>query len=84
MDQKNTAMQLNRVQTLKAMQTLIIALGGVKAYTAWLGAMPDNAELSIGGGVEHATLMAVASDESTYAKVVRAFKDIMPAVFEAM
>lgn len=82
--ENNTATRLSRAQTLRAMQTLAITMGGVKGYTEWLSAMPEDAALSPSGGVEQSTLMDVAADDEAYAKATKAFAAIMRPVLESV
>lgn len=82
--ENNTATRLSRAQTLRAMQTLAITMGGVKGYTEWLAAMPEGAALSPSGGVEQSTLMDVAADDVAYAKAKKTFAAIMKPVLESV
>lgn len=82
--ENNTATRLARAQTLRAMQTLAITMGGVKGYTEWLAAMPEGAALSPSGGVEQSTLMDVAADDVAYEKAKKTFADIMKPVLESV
>lgn len=80
----NTSIKITRAQNLRAMQTLAITMGGVKGYTEWLSAMPEDAALSPSGGVEQSTLMDVAADNEAYAKATKAFATIMKPVLESV
>lgn len=84
MDQTNTAQKLTRAQNLRAMQTLIITMGGVKGYGEWLAAMPEGTALNPSGGVDQAALMAVAESDEAYSKAMEAFKAVMTPVLDAL
>lgn len=84
MDQNNTTMRIARARTLGAMQTLVITLGGVTGYTEWLKAMPADAVLSVGGGVEQSTLLAMAADDAAYSKAVKAFAAVITPVLATL
>lgn len=77
MDQNNTTLRITRARSLGAMQTLIITMGGVSGYTEWLKAMPADAALSVGGGVEQSTLLAIAADNEAYERAVEAFRAVI-------
>lgn len=80
----NTSIKLTRAQNLRAMQTLIIAMGGVKGYGMWLDAMPEGATLSPNGGVEQSTLMEIAANDDTYNAAVKSFAQIISPVLSAL
>lgn len=80
----NNSQRLTRTQNLRAMQTLIITMGGVKGYGVWLDAMPEGATLSPSGGVEQSALMAIASNDESYNAAVKAFAQVMAPVLSAM
>ena len=82
--ENNTATRLSRAQTLRAMQTIIITMGSVSGYTEWLKAMPADAVLSVGGGVEQSSLLAIAADDVAYAKAVKAFAAVITPVLAAL
>lgn len=82
--ENNTTLRITRARSLGAMQTLIITMGGVSGYTEWLKAMPADAVLSVGGGVEQSTLLAIAEDDGAYAKAVKAFAAVITPVLAAL
>lgn len=84
MDQKTTSQRITRAQNLRAMQTLVITMGGVKGYGAWLEAMPEGATLSPGGGVEQSTMMDIAANDDSYNKAVKAFAKVMAPALAAL
>ena len=80
----NTNQKLTRAQNLRAMQTLVITMGGVKGYREWLAAMPEGTSLTPGGGVDQAALMVVAESDDAYNAAMMAFKAVMTPVLAAM
>ena len=83
MDQKTTSQHITRAQNLRAMQTLVITMGGVKGYVAWLEAMPEGATIST-GGVEQSTMMDIAANDDSYNKAIKAFAKVMAPVLAAL
>lgn len=84
MDQNTTSQNIMRAQNLRAMQTLIITMGGAKGYSAWLAAMPEDVTLSVGGGVEQSAMMNIAADDDSYNNAVKAFAKVMAPVLAAL
>lgn len=82
--ENTTTMRITRARVLGAMQTLIITMGGVTGYAAWLKAMPADAALSVGGCVEQYTLLAIAADDVAYTKAVKAFASVITPVLAAL
>lgn len=81
---ENTAQKLSRAQTLRAMQTLVITMGGVKGYGVWLDAMPEGTTLSPSGGVDQSALMEIAANDEKYNAAVKAFAQVMSPVLSAL
>lgn len=72
-----------RVQTLRAMERLIVTLGTKHDYIAWLEAMPDDAGMSAAGGMDPATISKVADNNELYGNAVKAFaRQIGPVLME--
>ena len=76
--------KINRMQAMKAMERLMITLGGKEGMMAWLAAMPQDAQISPSGGVSTETLMAIAGDQYSYDVVLRAFAKHMQPVLKGI
>lgn len=79
----NPATKVTRMQTIRAMETLSANLGGKDAYIAFLTALPDSITM-IGSGISNASAAAVAEDDASYEKVVKAFAKNMGSVLTAL
>lgn len=62
-----------RVQNLRAMERLVISLGGTLAYIRWLEALPEGAKLNAAGGMDQETASAIAGSDEAYGKALRSF-----------
>lgn len=62
-----------RFSNLKAMERLMITMGGKEGLMDWMAAMPDNVTISPVGGVSNESLMAVAEDDKLYKAAEKAF-----------
>lgn len=62
-----------RFSNLKAMERLMITMGGKEGLMDWMAAMPDNVNISPVGGVSNESLMAVAEDDTLYKAAEKAF-----------
>lgn len=71
-----------RFSNMKAMERLMITMGGLEGLMAWLTAMPDNVTISPVGGVSNESLMAVAEDDRLYKNAMRAFAEYMGPVLK--
>lgn len=60
-----------KFEIIKAMNTIVCSLASDKAYTAWLAAVPDAAE------VTDKTLLVIAGDAVWFSDVVQKFNAIM-------
>lgn len=83
-DVKITAEHITRTQTMRAMERLMLGLGGKNAYIAWLEAMPADATLNASGGLDMGTINRIAADDSQYKRIVRAFASHMGKVLTDM
>ena len=73
--------KINRMQAIKAMERLMITMGGKEGLMALLDAMPQDAQISPSGGVSNETLMEVAGDQYSYDVALRAFaKHMLPVL----
>lgn len=84
MSEINSEVKVNRLQTLKAMERVMITTGGKDGLIAWLNAMPEDAVLSAVGCVSHNTMVRVAEDDAAYRRAVRAFASHMAPVLTAL
>ena len=71
-----------RFSNLKAMERLMITLGGKEGLIIWMAAMPDNVTISPVGGVSNESLMAVAEDDKLYKAAMKAFAEYMGPVLK--
>lgn len=71
-----------RFSNMKAMERLMITMGGLSGLMAWLTAMPDNVTISPVVGVSNESLMAVAEDDKLYKAAERAFAVHMGPVLQ--
>ena len=62
-----------RFSNLKAMERLMITMGGKEGLMDWMAAMPDDVTISPVGGVSNESLMAVAEDDTLYKAAEKAF-----------
>lgn len=81
---RKSAEQIERVQNLRAMERLMINLGGKVAYIKWLEAMPEDADMSSIGVISQDALRNVAANEEKYANVLREFATYMGPVLMGM
>lgn len=76
--------KINRLQTLKAMERIMLSLGGKEGAIAWLNAMPEGVALSAAGGVTQESLMDVAGNDGDYKRAVKGFARCMGAALTRM
>lgn len=81
---KAAAERLSRTQIIKAMERLIIGLGGKHAFITWLEAMPEDMKFNNAGGLDQSTVMEIASNDDLYNKVLKAFANHMGPVLMGM
>lgn len=81
---KTNVDQSTRFTNLKAMERLMIAMGGKEGLMAWMAAMPEDVTISPLGGVSNESLMAVAASEDSYNAAVRAFAVHMAPMLTAI
>lgn len=81
---KHNAEMAERVQTMRAMERLMINLGGKDGYIKWLTALPETAGLSSIGVVGTEALRGIAEDDVEYKKLVQSFAAHMGPVLTAM
>lgn len=62
-----------RTQNLRAMERLIISLGGTLSYVRWLEALPEDAKLNAAGSMDQATANAIAANDEAWGKALRTF-----------
>lgn len=73
-----------KLQTLRAMERLVLKLGGKKEYIAWLGAMPDDADFSKIGHMRDDSLRQIAQDPARYENAGKVFAKAMGPVLQEM
>lgn len=71
-----------RFSNLKAMERLMITLGGKEGLLTWLAAMPEDINISPVGGVSNESMMAVAEDDTLYKHAVKVFAEYMGPVLK--
>lgn len=81
---KTNAEKINRLQNLRAMERLMITMGGKDGLMAWMAAMPDDVVLSSSGGVSAESMMDVANRDDAYQAAVQAFAAHMTPVLAAI
>lgn len=81
---RKNAERVTRTQNLRAMEHLIVGMGSKHAYVEWIKAMPENVRLSISGGLDHASMIMVSSDETAYNRAVKVFAMHMAPVLSAL
>lgn len=81
---RKNAEKVTRAQNLRAMERLIVGMGGRHAYIAWLQALPEDVKLNTSGGLDQASVNSIAEDEATYNGVIRAFARHMGPVLMAL
>lgn len=81
---KRNAEVIERVQNLRAMERLVVNMGGKSAYIAWIKAMPDDVELQSIGSVGQESLKVIAENEQSYSAVVKAFATSMGPILIGM
>lgn len=79
-----TEVKVTRLQNLRAMERLMVALGGKDGTIAWLNAMPADAAFAAAGSVSHQTLQQVAENDEAYEKAVMAFARHMAPILHDM
>lgn len=79
-----TSEHIQRTQTIRAMERLMIALGGKHAFVVWLEAMPEDATLNGSGGLDGDTVNRIAMDDEQYNRVLRTFAGHMGPVLMAV
>lgn len=81
---RKNAEKVTRVQNLRAMERLIVGMGGRHAYIAWLQALPEDVKLNSSGGLDQAGMNSIAENEDAYNGVVRAFAQHVGPVLMAI
>lgn len=81
---RKNAEKATRTQTIKAMERLIVGMGGKHAYIAWLQALPENTKLNNAGGLDQSSVTEIAADDGLYGKAVQAFAAHMGPVLMGM
>lgn len=81
---KHNAEMAERVQTMRAMERLMINLGGKNGYIKWLMALPEGAGLNSIGVIGTEALRDIAENEDAYQHVVRSFATHMGPVLTSM
>lgn len=81
---KRNAEVLERVQNLRAMERLVVNMGGKTAYIEWLKAMPEDVGLSSAGTVGQEALREIAENEQSYNNVLKTFAACMGPVLMGM
>lgn len=81
---KHNAEMAERVQTMRAMERLMINLGGKDGYIKWLMALPEGASLTSIGVIGAEALRDIAEHEEAYQRVVRSFATHMGPVLMGM
>lgn len=81
---KHNAEMAERVQTMRAMERLMINMGGKDGYIKWLQALPETAGLSSIGIVGTEALRDIAENDADYNAVVQAFAAHMGPVLTSM
>lgn len=76
--------KVTRVQNLRAMERLIVGMGGRHAYIAWLQALPEDVKLNGSGGLDQEGMNSIAENEAVYNSVVHAFAQQMGPVLMAL
>ena len=87
MNENNTptmAEEITRRQTLKAMEQLIVGMGGKAGYIKWLEALPDDATMTPSGGVTTETMVRIAKDTTLYDRACKAFAAHMAPILAEM
>lgn len=79
----NPGTKVNRMQTIRAMETISANLGGRDAFVAFLSALPADVSMT-SVGLSSASVAAVAQDEEAYNKAVKAFATHMSTVLTAL
>lgn len=79
-----TEVKIARLQNLRAMERLMVTMGGKDGTIAWLHAMPADAAFANAGSVSHQTLQQIAEDNESYDKVVIAFARHMAPILHDM
>lgn len=74
---KHNALMAERVQTLRAMERLMINMGGKDGYIKWLMALPETANLSSIGVIGAEALRDIAENDEAYNKVIKEFAACM-------
>lgn len=74
--------KIERVQHLRAMERLMIALDGKDGMMAWLNAMPDDVILGSNGFTGQKSLEGIAANDSDYNSIVHAFAEHMVPVLQ--
>lgn len=70
---RKNAEKITRNQTIRAMENLIVGMGGKNAYIAWLEAMPEDATLGLSGGISTATIAKISEDDVLFNRIVKVF-----------
>lgn len=78
----NNTDKSTRFANLKAMERLMITLGGKEGLMIWMAAMPEDVTISPVGGVSNESMMAVAEDDAQYKAAVKVFADYMGPVLK--
>ena len=81
---KRNAEVLERVQNLRAMERLMVNVGGKAAYIEWLKALPEDTGLSSVGTVGQEALREIAENEKSYNAVLKTFAACMGPVLIGM
>lgn len=79
----NPDTKVNRMQTIRAMETISANLGGRDAFVAFLNALPADVSMT-SAGLSNASVAAVAQDDAAYTKAVKAFAAHMGTVLAAL
>lgn len=78
----NNTDKSTRFANLKAMERLMITLGGKEGLMIWMAAMPEDVTISPVGGVSNESMMAVAEDDAQYKATMKVFADYMGPVLK--
>lgn len=81
---RKNAEKITRNQTIRAMEHLIVGMGGKNAYIDWLEAMPEDATLGPSGGISTATISKISADDALFNRAVKAFATHMGPVMAAL
>lgn len=79
-----TEVKIARLQNLRAMERLMVTMGGKDGTLAWLNAMPADAAFANAGSVSNQTLQQIAEDNERYEKAVMTFARHMAPILHDM